>query len=68
MKPKNNWQRSLTRREKIALIIAAFFAFAFIFIPQQILDGWEVLILLLVVFPIGIYIATDPDRMKKKGE
>lgn len=59
---------SLTRREKITLSIVAFFAFAFIFIPQQALDGWEVLILLLVVFPIGIYIVTDPDRMKKKGE
>jgi len=59
---------SLTRREKTTLIIAAFLAIAFIFIPQQVLDGAEILYLLLVVFPIGIYIATDPERMKKKGE
>lgn len=58
----------LTRREKTTLIIAAFLTIAFIFIPQQIIDGWEVLFLLLIVFPIGIYIATDPERMKRKGE
>jgi len=56
---------SLTKREKTTLIIAAFIAIAFIFIPQQVLDGWEVLFLLLIVFPIGIYIATDPERIKK---
>lgn len=62
MKPKNNWQRSLTRREKITLIIAAFFAVIFLFIPQQVLNEWEYLYLFFIVFPLGMYIATDPER------
>lgn len=56
----------LTRREKTALIIAAFFAAIFLFIPQQVLNEWEYLYLFLVVFPLGMYIATDPERIKRK--
>lgn len=56
---------NLTRREKTTLIIAAILAILFIFIPQQVLNEWEYLPLLCIVFPIGIYIATDPERIKK---
>lgn len=59
---------SLTRREKTTLIIAAILAILFLFIPQQVLNEWEYLALLIIVFPIGIYIATDPERIKRKGE
>lgn len=58
----------LTRREKIVLTIAAIVAFVFIFIPQQVLNDWEYLYLLCFVAPIGFYIATDPERIKRKGE
>jgi hypothetical protein len=54
-----------TKREVKALIIAACIAVIFIFIPQEVLDGWEILYLFIVVFPIGIYIATDPERIDK---
>lgn len=56
----------LTRREKIALVTAAFFALLFIFIPQPVLDELEYPYLFLVVLPLGIYIATDPERNKRK--
>lgn len=56
----------LTRREKIALIIAASLALLFLFIPQPVLDEWEYPYLFFVVFPLGIYIATDPERIKRK--
>lgn len=58
----------LTRREKTALTIAAFFAVIFIFIPQHILDGWELLYLFLVVLPLGIYVISDPERIHKENK
>lgn len=59
---------NLTHREKTTLIIAAILALILLFIPQQIINEWEYLSLLCIVFPIGIYIATDPERIKKKGK
>jgi len=56
---------NLTKREKTTLIIAAILAILLTFIPQQVLNEWEYLALLIIVFPIGIYIATDPKRIKK---
>lgn len=58
----------LTRREKVVLTAAAIAFIVFIFIPQQILNNWEYLYLLCFVAPIGFYIATDPERIKRKGE
>lgn len=58
----------LTKREKIVLILAAIVAIIFIFIPQQTLNGWEYLYLLCFVAPVGFYIATDPERIKKIGK
>lgn len=56
----------LTRREKIALIIAASLALLFLFIPQTVLDEWEYPYLVFVVFPSGSNISTDPERIKCK--
>lgn len=58
----------LTRREKIVLTVAIIVAIIFIFIPQQVLNDWEYLYLLCFVAPIGFYIATDPERIIRKGE
>lgn len=59
---------SLTKREKTTLIIVAILAIIFLFIPQQVINEWEYLTLLIIVFPIGIYIATDPERMHKDNK
>lgn len=58
----------LTKREKVVLTLAAIVAIAFVFIPQQTLNDWEYLYLLCFVAPVGFYIATDPERLKRKGE
>lgn len=56
----------LTRREKHVITVAAIVAIIFLSIPQQILNDWEYLYLLCFVAPIGFYIATDPERIKRK--
>ena len=58
----------LTKRERVALVIAAFLAVIFLFIPQQVLNEWEYLYLFFIVFPLGMHIATDPERAQRKGE
>jgi hypothetical protein len=54
----------LTKRETAVLCIAGIFAVLFIFIPQTILDKWEIPYLILVVAPIGFWLALDPERRK----
>lgn len=58
----------LTKREKTALIIAAFIGGIFIFVPQEVLNAWEYAFLFCIVFPIGLYIATDPERIKRNHQ
>jgi len=57
---------TLTRREKHALVIASIIALAFvIFNPDQsTTEVLEYVGLFFVVFPLGIYIASDPERRK----
>lgn len=55
---------TLTRREKHILIILVALLIILAFIPQEIVNKHELLYLVFVVFPLGLYIATDPDRRK----
>ncbi len=56
---------SLTRREKIALIALLPIVCAVSFIPQRTLDEWEIFLLLFYLFPLGIFLITDPERRKE---
>ena len=33
-------------------------------IPQEVINDWEPLFLIFVVFPLGLLVATDPERRK----
>jgi hypothetical protein len=59
---------TLTRREKHVLIIFAIVALFFIiFNPDQsTTETIEYFGLLFVVFPLGLYIASDPERKKEE--
>lgn len=55
----------LTKREKIAVMITGLATLILFTIPKHLLkDEHEYLWLFLVVLPIGILIATDPERRK----
>lgn len=55
----------LTKREKVVLTIASILGVIFLFIPQEILTAWEYASLFCIVLPVGLYIATDPERIKR---
>ena len=57
----------LTRREKHVLIVAAIIAILFMIIrpSYETVREWEYLSLWVIVAPIGLYIATDPERRKE---
>lgn len=57
----------LTRREKHVLIAVGILIPVLAFIPQQIINNAEPLYTLLLVGPLGFYIATDPERRNKKA-
>ena len=52
----------ITKREKVFLGILGVLAIAFLFIPQHVINDWEIVILLFVAFPLGLLVATDPER------
>jgi len=54
----------ITRREKQVIGVAAFMAIAFLIArpPLEFIKDWEWLFLIVVVGPLGFYIATDPER------
>jgi hypothetical protein len=56
----------LTKREKIFLIVCGILVFIFAFIPQETLNDYEPLILIFIGFPLGLMIATDPERIRKQ--
>jgi len=60
---------AFTKREKIIFIAIGLIIFTFAFLLQftafEATKGWEVLFLIFIVFPIGLLIATDPERIKK---
>lgn len=53
---------NFTRRESHVFFVFVLLMIGSFLIPQRILDEWELPYLLLVVAPLGIYIATDPER------
>jgi hypothetical protein len=56
----------LTRREKHLLIAAALIVLYFVFNPARIPEDQEIFYLLVIVVPLGFYLATDPEH-KRKG-
>ena len=57
---------NITRREKHVLIICSILLIILAFIPQQAINNAEPVYTLLIVTPIGLYIATDPERRQVK--
>jgi hypothetical protein len=55
---------SLTRREKIFLISMGVLMLILSFIPQSTVNNYEVLLLVVILIPLGLMIATDPERRK----
>jgi len=53
---------SLTRREKIFLISLGVLMLILSFIPQSTVNKYEVLLLVVILIPLGLMIATDPER------
>lgn len=53
-----------TRREKHVIVLMCITVILIIFsgVDQQTLNDYEMLFMLLFVVPIGVYIATDPER------
>ena len=56
-----------TRREKQALIAALIIAIILLIVrpSYETIQDWEWLFLFVVVGPLGIYIALDPERRKE---
>lgn len=59
-----------TKREKIFLAVMGVMMFVltllFQFTNFEMTEGWEVFLLIFVLFPLGLMIATDPERIKKE--
>jgi hypothetical protein len=54
----------ITRREKHALAIMSVLMLICACFDQQRINDWEVFYLVVVVLPLGLYIATDPDQIE----
>jgi hypothetical protein len=52
----------LTKREKIVLFFIVLLYIASLIVPQQIIKDYEILLIILIVSPLGMLIATDPQR------
>jgi hypothetical protein len=60
---------SLTKREKIFItalgVLMLILALLFNFTAFEMTEGWEVFFLVFIGFPLGLMIATDPERIRK---
>jgi hypothetical protein len=54
---------TITRREKHILIILVILLPILAFIPQTTVKEYEVFFHAFITFPLGLYIATDPERI-----
>jgi len=58
----------LTKREIIVLIVLGVLIFIltllFQFTNFEMTEGWEVFLLVFMLFPLGLMIATDQERIK----
>ena len=55
-----------TRREKIVVGLFLVLLLAFFIFPALLNPDYEILYLLLIVVPLGLLIATDPERRQAK--
>lgn len=58
----------LTKRERVTLVILGGVGIIFVFAPEKFADGLEVFYLYCFTVPFLIYVVTDPERIKRKGE
>jgi len=56
-----------THREKhvLVIVVVTFIVIALSGVDQQTLEAWSIPAMIFYVAPIGLYIATDPERLKK---
>lgn len=54
-----------TKRDKTVLVLVGILAIILLPIPQEVINDWEPLFLIFIVFPLGLLVATDPERRKK---
>ena len=53
-----------TKRDKTVLVLVGILAIILLPIPQEVINDWEPLFLIFIVFPLGLLVATDPERRK----
>lgn len=60
---------NLTRREIFFLIDLGVMAFILVvletFTSFEMTEGWEMFFLVFIGFPLGLFVALDPERLKK---
>jgi len=54
-----------TKRDKTVLVLVGILAIILLPIPQEVINDWEPLFLIFIVFPLGLLVATDPERRKE---
>ncbi len=54
-----------TKRDKTVLVLVGILVIILLPIPQEVINDWEPLFLIFIVFPLGLLVATDPERRKK---
>ncbi len=59
---------NFTRRELIVFAIIVVLIISFLFFPSLLNSDYELLYLLLVVLPLGIFIMTDKERLARLQE
>jgi disulfide bond formation protein DsbB len=59
---------TLTRRQTRFLITCVILLIILAFIPQQTVTENEVFLIAFIGFPLGIYLATDPERISHSPE
>ena len=55
----------ITKREKIVLIVLGALLTILVFIPQEVINKNETFLLLIILIPLGLIIATDPERNRE---
>lgn len=74
LRKKSNGKMSnnLTRREIFFLIVLGAMAFLLVvletFTSFEMTEGWEVFFLVFIGFPLGLFVAFDPERLKSKDK
>jgi hypothetical protein len=60
---------NLTRREIFFLIVLGVMVLVLVVLEKftsfEMTEGWEVFLLVFIGFPLGLFVALDPERLKK---